>query len=171
LGTGIITTALKSGIAPAQTVKRAVDQMKSLNRKTAEILNDFEVHACTDITGYGLAGHLSEVSRGSGMDCKIRISDVPFLEGAKELVLAGSVPGGTRANLEYYSNWISWDPLIPEPLRLLFCDAQTSGGLLFALQQNDAASALALLRDAGMKEASVIGSFTGAGEGRITVTG
>ena len=136
IGTGIIATAIKNERAPAESVAAAVASMTTLNRAASEIMLRVGVHAATDVTGFGLLGHLHEMLRGSGVGAQLRASAVPLLPGAKELVQAGNVPGGTRRNHADAAAVTTWSPAIPEWQQLLLCDAQTSGGLLIACDRN-----------------------------------
>lgn len=136
IGTGIIATAIKNERAPAESVAAAVASMTTLNRAASETMLRVGVHAATDVTGFGLLGHLHEMLRGSGVGAQIRASAVPLLPGAKELVQAGNVPGGTRRNHADAAAVTTWSPAIPEWQQLLLCDAQTSGGLLIACDRN-----------------------------------
>jgi selenide, water dikinase len=140
LGTGIIATAIKAGGAPDAVIGAAVASMTSLNRTAAKLMRRHGVHACTDVTGYGLLGHLREMAAGSGVGARIDAAAVPILPGARELAAAGHVPGGTKRNLDDLADFVDWgdtDPLT----RTLLADAQTSGGLLMALPM-DAAEAM-----------------------------
>jgi selenium donor protein len=145
LGTGIIATAIKAGRAPATVVDEAVASMASLNRTASEVMRKHGVHACTDVTGYGLLGHLREMAAASGVDARIHVAAVPILPGARELAEAGHVPGGTKRNLEDLAEFVDWDETDPIT-RTLLADAQTSGGLLIALP---AEAAEGLVREMG----------------------
>lgn len=133
IGTGIIATALKNDKAPAAAIAAAVNSMTTLNRDASEVMLEIGVRAATDVTGFGLIGHLREMVDGSGVGARIRASKVPLLEGAPELAQAGQLPGGTRRNFDDAAATTAWADNIPEWLRYLLCDAQTSGGLLIAV--------------------------------------
>jgi len=169
LGTGIISTAVKSGLADENVAAEACKWMKQLNRKAAFAFSKFQVNACTDITGFGLAGHLSEMTRSSQVDAEIVFSALPFMSQVKELALAGAVPGGTHNNLQFYREWISWKTLLSETEKLMFCDAQTSGGLLVSIPGKYAELVMAELTNQGIENAVVIGRITGSGTGLISV--
>ncbi len=169
LGTGIIATAVKSGLADEETAAEACKWMKQLNQKASLAFSKFEVHACTDITGFGLAGHLSEMTRGSLVNAEIVFNSLPFMQKVKELALSGAVPGGTYKNLQYYQEWISWKTVLSETEKLMFCDAQTSGGLLVALPENQVQQVLEELAVQGVESAVVIGRISGKGTGIIEV--
>jgi len=169
LGTGILATAMKRGIADATAIERAVAVMSALNREAAEAMEGFPVSACTDVTGFGLLGHLKELARASGVDLEIRCGDVPVLEQAPALAAANVVPGGTLDNLEYVTDCVTFAEELSRAERLLLCDAQTSGGLIIALPSAEAPRLLAELERRGVGDAAIIGRCTAAGPGRITV--
>ena len=169
LGLGIMTTALKAGLLDEGSQERIQGIMMTLNRAAADVMRSFDVHACTDVTGFGLLGHLREMSAGSGVDVEIDHGDLPVIDGAADLATGGTVPGGTRNNKSYVEPHVSWGDGVPETDRILACDAQTSGGLLVAVGPKDADAAVRALHDAGVEAATVIGRFTEEGPGRIVV--
>lgn len=169
LGTGIISTAIKNGLASKETEQKAIEVMKQLNKLAAELLSGFEVHACTDVTGFGLMGHLSEMTVGSMMDAHIEFQNVPFIPGVKALAMAGAIPGGTQSNYDFFSKHIHWSNRLSETERLMICDAQTSGGLLVSLPMQQAVEVIQMLQTQGITEARIIGSISGKGTGRISV--
>ena len=138
LGIGIITTAMKMGKASEKTVADAVEVMAKLNKGAAEAMIAIGAHACTDVTGFGFLGHLSEMVRGSGVGAVINVSKVPVLEEARQLVREGIAPSGSRRNLEFLRDRLTAAPGISEEELLVLADAQTSGGLLIALSAGDA---------------------------------
>ncbi len=167
LGLGIMTTALKAGLLNEADEDRIQEIMMTLNEAAADALRDFEVHACTDVTGFGLLGHLREMSAGSGVDVEIDHRALPIIDGAADLATGGTVPGGTLNNKSYVDPHVSWGDSVSETDRILACDAQTSGGLLVALASEEADGAVRTLHDAGVEAATVIGRFTREGQGRI----
>jgi len=169
LGTGIISTAVKSGLAGEEAAAEACKWMKQLNQKAALSFLKFQVNACTDITGFGLAGHLSEMTRGSHVDAEIDFSSLPFMSQVKALALAGAIPGGTYNNLQFYKEWITWKALLSETEKLMFCDAQTSGGLLVSIPGKYRDQVLKELFEQGIDNAVVIGRITETGLGIIKV--
>ena len=169
LGTGIISTAVKSGLADENAAAEACFWMKQLNRKASQVFLNFQVNACTDITGFGLAGHLSEMIRGSEVNAEISFAALPFMNHVKELAFAGAIPGGTYKNLDFYKEWIKWEALLSETEKLMFCDAQTSGGLLVAVPEKQAVPALQELKLQGIDNAVIIGRITQKGNGFIHV--
>jgi selenium donor protein len=168
IGTGIIATAMKRGGGEEETAARAISVMSELNSDAAEAAVDFSVSACTDVTGFGLLGHLKEMTEGSGVDAELRHEAVPVIEGARGLAAADIVPGGTINNHAFVAPIVDYDASIPRTDQLLLCDAQTSGGLLIAVAERDAEPLLERLGERGVAAAR-IGRFTRAGEGRITV--
>lgn len=137
LGIGIITTAMKQGKVSAETISAATEVMTTLNKGAAEAMASVGAHACTDVTGFGFLGHLSEMVRGSGVGAVINLSSVPVLEETWALVRQGIAPGGSRRNLEFLRNRLAPAPAVSEDELLVLADAQTSGGLLIALPAGD----------------------------------
>jgi selenide,water dikinase len=107
--------------------------MLTLNKSAAEIMETFPVHACTDITGFGLLGHLKEMMEASGKSCVVDSEKIPLIQGVYELALSGAIPGGTQNNLQFVDEHINWKENIAELMKLILCDAQTSGGLLISV--------------------------------------
>lgn len=170
IGTGIIATAIKRGTAPEEVVRTAVDSMVTLNRGAAEAMLSVGVSAATDVTGYGLLGHLRNMLRASGVAAQIRADAVPLLPGAAELAADGCIPGGTRRNHDDLAADVTWDPSLTELQRLLLCDAQTSGGLLIAVPPHRADPLLEALRVELTPIAQVVGEITDGAPGSINVT-
>ena len=168
LGTGVITTGIKSGAAPAEAVEAAVASMRRLNAAAMEALRPFEPRAVTDVTGFGLLGHLKELCAASGVGARIRARAPRLLAGAAELAREGSVPGGTRRNRRALEGIVEWDEGIEEELRVLLCDAQTSGGLLAAVAPGAAEALAAAWREAGYP-AAVVGELVESDGVRIRV--
>lgn len=169
IGTGILTTALKRGLLKPDIERTLIETMAKLNAKAAEIMDDFRVHACTDVTGFGLLGHLKEVTTASGVDAEIRSADVPILDQVEELAMTGVVPGGTENNMSYLTEWIEWSANLSNTSKLILCDAQTSGGLLISVHADDAESMLESLQEANILDARIIGTMTETGKGVIKV--
>jgi cysteine desulfurase len=168
LGTGIISTAIRKNTASAEDAEESVNWMKTLNRKASETLAGFAVSACTDVTGFGLPGHLSEMTRGSSVDAEIWVDKIPFMSNVRKYAAEGAIPGGTRGNLEHYSKWVIWDDRLSEIDRLMVCDAQTSGGLLISVPESHARLLMDELRAKGVTHATIIGKITVRGEGIIS---
>jgi len=156
LGTGIVATALKRDGADAPTVRAAVRSMRQLNREAAVLLEGHDVHALTDVTGFGLLGHLREVCTASDVSARVFASAPRLLPDAVELAEAGFVPGGTQRNREAIEPVTSWEPGIPDALRTVLCDAQTSGGLLACVPRHEASELAAEWESAGYA-ASIVG--------------
>jgi len=170
IGLGIITTASKNGKDELNAIGEAVTVMTTLNRDAAEVLENFEVHALTDITGFGLLGHLRNMTAASAVTAQVDVDRVPVIPAAKIYVAAGIAPGGTRANLSFLNEWVDWAPEITPEQRLTLCDAQTSGGLLAAVPSSSADAIVSALVKAGCSTAVAIGRIESKGKGRIRVT-
>lgn len=167
IGNGIIASANKMGLADEETVAKSIEWMAMLNAAPAIAMEQFEVSACTDVTGFGLMGHLHEVTRASGVDALLNFKKIPVMEGVEALVMAGAVPGGTRANMETALAYTDFGQLSQNE-RIILCDAQTSGGLLVFLQAAEAGKYMAALRNRNIFHA-VIGEITGTGSGLIKI--
>ncbi len=169
LGVGIVTTAIKRELASDATVAAVVEVMAALNRAASEaMLASGTVHAATDVTGFGLLGHLAEMLGEGGIGAEVEVAAVPVLEPAWDFARRDVVPGGSRRNLAGVSEVVDWAPGIRPEQRLVLADAQTSGGLLMAVDPARAAALLADLRARGVRWAARIGTFT-ARPGRIRV--
>jgi selenium donor protein len=169
IGTGILATAAKQGLAAPAAVRRMVEVMRSLNRAAAEAMVDVGAHACTDVTGFGLLGHLREMAGGSGLDAELHACDVPVLEAARDLAASDVVPGGSIDNLSHVEPHVEWAPALSRVDRLLLADAQTSGGLLISVAAEKCDAMLDALQARGVADARRIGRFTGHGRGKIRV--
>lgn len=171
LGMGIITTGIKRQKVAAEIVDQAVTTMSTLNRYAAEMMEAVGgVHACTDVTGFGLLGHLREVAAGSGVGATISLGAVPVLPDAWRLIREGICPGGTRRNLQSLEGTVEWAPGMSEDARLVLSDAQTSGGLLMAVGKAKSAEMLRRLSETkGVLVAARIGEVTAGPAGTIRV--
>ena len=170
VGVGIVTTAAKNDQDTRGAIAEAIRLMTTLNRAAAEVFERFAVHALTDVTGFGLLGHLRNVTAASKVTATITASQVPVIEAARVYAEAGIAPGGTRANRKFLeADWVTFANSVPEALRMLLCDAQTSGGLLAAVPETIAGEVVAELTKVGTPVAAVIGRVDGDGEGRIRV--
>jgi len=171
LGIGILTHAVKQGLLGPDELKRVTAVMATLNRAASEAMVRVGVSACTDVTGFGLLGHLGEMLQASGMAARLRVSRVPVLPGARERLLAGVCPGGTRKNLAYVSPDLAGHDRVPEADQLLLADAQTSGGLLIAVPVERADELVRALEENGVETRAVIGEVLAGGPaGRIELT-
>ena len=169
LGLGIITTAAKRDEDDLEAISEAIAVMTTLNRDAAAIFSRAGIHALTDVTGFGLLGHLRGMAAASGVSAQIWTDLVPILPAARDYVRRGIAPGGTHANLKFLSNWVSYDPDITESEQLLLCDAQTSGGLLAAIPGDHVAHVVRDLQSAGAGSAALVGSIDGGSSGQIHV--
>lgn len=168
IGSGIITTALKSGTAEEEDVEVATAIMKRLNGDASAAMMAAGANACTDISGYGLIGHLINIAETSQVTIEIKAERVPVMAGAHRLAAQGFVSGGTNRNLEDAETCVSWDSSVDELTRLLLCDAQTSGGLAIIVSPSAAATLDKQLRRRGV-EAWTIGHVVPAQERAISV--
>jgi selenide, water dikinase len=168
LGTGVVSTAIKEGAAELPTIRAAVRSMRQLNAVAADALEGHEVHALTDVSGFGLLGHLREMCEASRVSALVLAGAPRLLPDAEHLAQAGFVPGGTRRNRASVEPLTAWADGVPERLRILLCDAQTSGGLLAAVAQEDASELVAEWETAGYA-AAVIGQLEFAGPDLIRV--
>lgn len=170
LGIGIISTAIKRQQATPAAIEHAIQVMTTLNRGAAHAVQAAGgVHACTDVTGFGLLGHLREMLGGGGIGARLHLSGIPVLEETWELVQAGICPGGTRRNLTAVSTQVDFDSSLNEAQRLVLCDAQTSGGLLIAVAPEKADALAAALRAEGTLASSAIGEIVADPQSRIHV--
>lgn len=170
LGVGIVTTALKHGTAPPGLAARAVATMTALNdgARDAALALGPAVHAATDVTGFGLVGHLAEMLDASGVGADLDAGSVPRLPGVEDLIAAGTVPGGTERNHADAAGRVDWGGL-DRTGQLLLSDAQTSGGLLIAVGEKDADRLVGELRERSTPAASVVGRVLDGPAGAITV--
>jgi selenide, water dikinase len=170
IGTGILATALKRDRIASSDMAEAVKSMTTLNAGAARAMKQAgrAVHAATDVTGFGLLGHLKGLLQASGVAAEVDADAVPLLPRARELAAAGSVPGGTTRNLESVQGAVSWDG-IADVDRILLADAQTSGGLLIAVSSDGARELVAALDAEGTPAAAVIGRITAGPAGTIRV--
>jgi len=160
LGTGIIATALKKGKAPKESIQAAISSMIALNDTASKIMRNYRVHACSDITGYGLLGHALEMASGSSVTLILESAKLPLLHRAPRLAEKGYLTGGCKRNREYLKDKISVDKSIREGLVEVAFDPQTSGGLLIALPQRYAGKLVEELQTNGVKAATTIGYAT-----------
>lgn len=167
LGTGIITTAAKQGVVDAAVMKGAINTMATLNRAAGEAMVKVGVHAATDITGFGLMGHLKSMVRGSQVTAEIHLGQVPVLPGAWELLDRGVAPGGTHRNLHSVADTVQWSTELAEREQLLLCDAQTSGGLLISVAGDRQGALVSELKANGVEVVAVVGAVTEASSGQI----
>lgn len=171
IGTGILSFAAQIGRAPPDALEAAARSMATLNKRAAEVMAESGAHACTDVTGFGLMGHLAAMAAASSVDVEVLWDDVPLLPGVLQAAADGVLPGAVERNKESSGAALAaTDGLEPAMLDILF-DAQTSGGLLIALPDSSAAAFVARLHDEGVAAAAVIGRVIGEGTGRVVVRG
>ncbi|WP_410771985.1 selenide, water dikinase SelD [Fontibacillus sp. BL9] len=168
IGVGIMTTSIKKDALTPEETERVTRVMSTLNKAAAETMETYEVHACTDVTGFGLMGHALEMAKGSGAGINIKFRDVPVLPRVRELAEQGFVPGGTKNNFAHVEADIDFPAEMDQIDRWILCDAVTSGGLLISVDAGQAEKLHQALVQAGV-EASVIGEVTGGHPGRIVV--
>lgn len=168
IGVGIQTTAIKRDLLTEEQLNKVMNVMATLNKTAAETMQKYDVHACTDVTGFGLLGHASEMAKGSDVGLIVEQSSVPVLQGTRELADQGIVPGGSKANHKWLSDCVKYEAGIDEVDQWILCDAVTSGGLLIAVNENDASRLLDDLLSQDV-EASIIGYATDSHPGHIQV--
>jgi len=169
IGTGIIATAIKRGLADEKTVQEVNRWMATLNQAAAEAMIEVGVSACTDVTGFGFLGHLREMTAGAGVDAEVFFDQVPVLKAAQRFAGANVIPGGTRDNLAYVKPHVNWEGGISEVHKLLLADAQTSGGLLIAVPMEKLDSLVQALETRNVETIAHVGQFTRPGAGKISV--
>jgi selenide, water dikinase len=174
LGTGVISTAIKKGVAKPEWIDAAVKSMTMLNKAAAEVIigvgtgvspvraerssagqpgaavPTWSVHALTDVTGFGLIGHAREMALASNVSLVFHSGNIAVLEGALDCIHAGYIPGGLKANRDFAECLVGYDPLVPDDIRTLLFDPQTAGGLLISVAAEDAAPLTRALHDAGV---------------------
>ncbi|PTX65007.1 selenophosphate synthase [Melghirimyces profundicolus] len=169
VGVGIHTTGIKRDKVSPEEIDRVTRVMATLNRQAAETLTGFDVRACTDVTGFGLLGHASEMTRAGCVGFEIDARAVPILPRTLELAEAGVVPGGTKANARHLEDCLLVEEGVGDSLLTVLCDAVTSGGLLAALPEEQAERALTALHEKDVEDARIIGRVTEDHPGKIRV--
>mgnify|MGYP001169467713 FL=1 len=169
LGSGIIATAIKKDKAPRSIMEEAVNVMTNLNSGGAKAMNAVGVNACTDITGYGLLGHLLEMCQGSKISATIEFNEIPLMQGVFELAQKGFIPGGTKRNLDHVTPNVNFSKNISQEQKYLLADAQTSGGLLISVPKDKAEDLQNLLMENQCLSSSVIGQVYNSAEFPIYV--
>jgi cysteine desulfurase len=169
LGTGILSTALKRGLLEENETELLVETMAALNDKAAEAMQEHCAHAATDITGFGLLGHLLEMMTGSKTSAVVQAGRVPYLSRVKELATSGIIPGGTNDNFDFTSVHVSYDDRLSMTGRLMLNDAQTSGGLLIAVAAEQEQALLKSLKQRGVTAAVTIGRVIDETDVRIKI--
>jgi selenide,water dikinase len=157
IGTGVISTAFKNKIIDECMMEEAINSMSTLNKTASEVMQSVGVNACTDVTGFGLAGHMYEMASASGVRCKADISKIPVMKGVFELIEKECIPGGGRANRKHYEKWIEFEGEILEVKRALVFDPQTSGGLLISVSKDKVKELVTELSKRNVLRSEIIG--------------
>ena len=169
LGTGIISTALKAGKASKKTIVNLTKSMATLNRKASELMQDVGVHACTDITGFGFIGHVCQMAQNSHVGVKIHSGSVPLFAEAEEFAKKDLCPGGLHRNREFYGKMVEFSDHVPDYIKDILFDPQTSGGLIISLSTEAAELLIARLKKAGLRKAAIVGEIINKPLGKIFV--
>ena len=169
LGTGIISTALKAGMASQEAIRKSVESMAVLNRTASEWMTKFEAHACTDITGFSFIGHALEMAAASQVGMVVRSKAVPVFPEAMEYAKLGLIPGGASSNRDFFSCRVDVDSGVPSLLTDVFYDPQTSGGLLISLPSDEAEEYVATLKREKNVDSSIVGEVVKEPPGRIQI--
>jgi selenide,water dikinase len=169
LGTGIINTAIKGGLASAEIIETVTRLMATLNRDAARIMNDYPVHACTDITGFGLLGHLAEMIVDSPFGIRLASKSIPIIPGTLDYAGMGLVPAGAYKNREFRECMVDFSPSVDRLVQDVLFDPQTSGGLLICVERDRADDLLQELKEKGIKDAAIIGEVSTDSKERIIV--
>jgi selenide,water dikinase len=169
LGTGIVSTALKSGMAGGEAVTRITASMTTLNKRASELMLEAGAHACTDITGFGLLGHACGMIENSMLGMEINIAAIPIFPEVRGLAEMGLIPGGTYRNKEFRLTMIEHARVIGDDIWSILFDPQTSGGLLISIASANADTLLENLHRQGIEDAAIIGEVIEEPRGRITV--
>ena len=169
LGSGIISTALKGKAVDQGLVDKCIEVMTSLNKRASELMKAVDIHACTDITGFGLLGHICEMIEGSDVGMVIDSSAVPYFHEVIKLVEMGMVAGGLHRNKKFRMHMVDVAPHVPDYVIDIFFDPQTSGGLLFSLPEDQAEDIVKKMHAEGIEDAAIVGEVTGKPKGKILV--
>lgn len=159
LGTGAINHGIKQDKTSPELVAKAVEVMTTLNKAASEAMVEVGVNACTDVTGFGLLGHLYEMIAASGVGARVFASKVPLLDGVLDLIEQKIFPGGARANKRFADTFTRWHESVPEPMRIALCDPQTSGGLLISVPREKVDALMEAMEKRGVKWAAVVGEI------------
>jgi len=169
LGTGIINTAIKGGLASPEITEIVTHIMATLNRDAAEIMDSYPVHACTDITGFGLLGHIAEMIVDSPLGIRLHSRSIPIIPKTLDYAGMGLVPAGAYKNREFRECMVDFSSSVDRILQDVLFDPQTSGGLLISVENESAEDLCAELQESGMKEAAIIGHVVSEPDGKIVV--
>ena len=169
LGTGIVNFASQIGRASSESIEAITKSMTTLNKKAAELMIKLGAHSATDVTGFSLCGHLSEMALSSGVDVEVIWDEIPLFPGVLEYASAGILPGATERNKESCGSRIIASENLPQDMIDICYDAQTSGGLLISIAENNADNLLAALHDEGISAAAIIGKVKAKGSGMVHI--
>ena len=169
LGTGIVNTAIKAAMSSEQLTQKVTRLMAMLNRDAARIMADFDISACTDVTGFGLIGHLAEMVKGSGCSAKVDSGQVPVIPEAEEFAAMGLIPAGAYKNREFSEQMITFAETVPRTLQDLLFDPQTSGGLMISVSDLQCDDLISALKEGGIADAARIGDVVDSQEEVISV--
>lgn len=170
LGIGIITTGIDRGIVDEAAIAKVTNVMTTLNKEASLAMQEVGVHAATDVTGFGLLGHLHEMTQASGVGAKVNLESVPVLPEAWDLARREIIPEGTHNNFRYLTDYVHWEHTISHDTQMVLCDAQTSGGLLIAVSPENANRLMKVLQQKGVENARIIGEIIPEMAGIIRVT-
>ena len=169
LGTGIINTAVKARAVDEGTIAKLIRCMVTLNDKASELMMEAGIHACTDITGFGLLGHTVQMAQNSQVGINLQFTSIPFFPEADELVKRGLCPGGLQRNRDFYTTVVKIASELPDYRQAILFDPQTSGGLLICLSSGGAERLLKRLRQAGVEDSVIIGEVVSEPKGVVAV--
>ena len=160
IGSGIIATTIKNNLADEKTYSHAVKVMKDLNKESSRIMQKYNINSCTDVTGFGLLGHLNEMCKGSNVSARIQYKKIPLLTNTENFAKKDVIPGGSKKNFDFLKNMIRFHNSFELYQKLILSDAQTSGGLLISCNKKDSLNLLTELNNNLDYKASIIGEFT-----------
>jgi selenide,water dikinase len=171
LGTGIVSTAIKGGVAEEFLTAESIQSMITLNKKAGELIAQTpEIHACTDVTGFGFIGHTCEMIENTEVGMVVHATSVPYFQGIQKLIAMGMIPGGLYRNKNFRLNMVEIDPHCPEWIVDLLFDPQTSGGLLVALPATPAEKLIKTMRARDVNHATIVGDVVASPKGKIRIT-
>jgi selenide, water dikinase len=169
LGTGIVNTAIKGNLASGEITRKVIAIMAALNRTAAAVMREYPVHACTDITGFGLIGHLAEMMQGTHLGLKIVLEKLPIIDVALGFAAMGMVPAGTHKNRSFRAPLVDMDEEVDPALQDIIYDPQTSGGLCIVVERTSADGMVEHLQSEGVEHAAIIGEVVDYPAGIIQV--
>lgn len=168
IGVGILTSSIKKDLLTEEEINHVTKVMTTLNKTAANVMENYDIHASTDVTGFGLLGHAFEMAKGSNVDIQICAHQVPVLPRVKEHAENGAIPGGTKSNYNYLKDTITYPETLDQIDKWILCDAVTSGGLLISIKEQDADACLSELKKENV-DAHRIGKVINGNNGKITV--